>query len=414
MTKKAGAYRACVRQVLPHLEALDGTQLHKSRYSLMVAALPNPVPSTPAPVKQYARREDIERATEVTATLPAPPPPRELARTAVDDVAFSTPPQKQRVVDDDVDYAEAGLATLARLPNPTPSSSTRIRVERYPPSAETATPAGADGSQLSAITAIAEADFTPVRWAELMPNSVSSGGALGAMSAASARLGSSHTPARSSPLSSAAAKRALDGQFDGLAAHDDGTLAMWLSMVCQSPDELAAHNSSDKALVAVSSSPARTRRSLRGETGAGSLVLATPTSLASIWVSDMPIAPQHTPVAFGSTRSDRRISKEQATVRPTPLHGAGLAWSSQELTNAYRTTPPRDHTEGLSVRSTEATPVPRDPLQLPGAAPVKEAVVAAFWKFDCNGTGTLRMHQLKAAMADAGERHAGSGYWLQH
>jgi len=281
--------------------------------------------------------------------------------------------------------------------------------------------AGADGSQLSAITAIAEADFSPVRWAELAPRStnrsvgsVSSGGARGALSAASARLGSSRTPARSSPVPSAAAAtpalpRALDGQFDGLAAHDDGTLAMWLSMACESPEELPPHDSSGKALVAVSSSPARSRRSPwshGGEAAAGSLVLATPTSLVPISVSDVPIAPQHTPVAFGSTRSDRRIAEEQATVRPTPVHGAGLAWSSEELTNVYRTTPLRESTEGFSVRSTEATPVPRDPLQLPGAAPVKEAVVAAFWKFDSNGTGALRMHQLKAAMADAGEGRA--------
>jgi len=145
VTHNAGAYKACVRQVLHQLDALDGVQLHKSRYSLMVAALPNPVPSTPAPVKQYARREDVERATEVTVTLLALPQPRELAHTAaVDDGAFSTPPQKQRAVDDDVDYAEAGLATLARLPNPTPSSSMRIRMERYTPSAEAVTPAGAD------------------------------------------------------------------------------------------------------------------------------------------------------------------------------------------------------------------------------------------------------------------------------
>jgi hypothetical protein len=48
-----------------------------------------------------------------------------------------------------------------------------------------------------------------------------------------------------------------------------------------------------------------------------------------VWVSDVAMASQHTPVAFGSTRSHRRITEEQQTQRPAIQSDAGLAWSAQ-------------------------------------------------------------------------------------
>jgi hypothetical protein len=51
VTQNTAAYKARVRQWLPQLHTLDGTQLHKS-YSRMVTSLPEAAPRTPAPVKQ--------------------------------------------------------------------------------------------------------------------------------------------------------------------------------------------------------------------------------------------------------------------------------------------------------------------------------------------------------------------------
>ena len=75
--------------------------------------------------------------------------------------------------------------------------------------------AGTDGSELSAITAIAEADFSPVQWAEMPSTGRSSrltyAAGAGAVSATGARVS---TPSRSTPaaVTTPVLPRALDSQ----------------------------------------------------------------------------------------------------------------------------------------------------------------------------------------------------------
>jgi hypothetical protein len=98
------------------------------------------------------------------------------------------------------------------------------------------------------------------------------------------------------------------------------------------------------------------------------------------------------------------------TTAPRVLTFPQQTGAPQELTNAYRTTPLKEAEGGVGCRSVEATPVPRGPLLVQGVTPLKEAVVAAFRKHDSHGTGALRMPQLKAAMADAGENGSPTVY----
>jgi hypothetical protein len=145
----------------------------------------------PPPSSQYAHRDDVERGVEVVVAMQSPPSRALSVREPPGyDGAFSTPRHKvfplrdsrslidrfatfswcfmvlyqremlslhtshslnvsvtraqhnPRLLLDDVNYAEAGLATLARLPNPTPSSSLRLRLAHYAPAGDALTPAG--------------------------------------------------------------------------------------------------------------------------------------------------------------------------------------------------------------------------------------------------------------------------------